>query len=47
MSGSIKKYATTFRDDVYGAKYIIVLTDGKDTGNNGKCPLQTGYYRVK
>ena len=34
MSGSIKKYATTFRDDVYGAKYIIVLTDGKDTGNN-------------
>lgn len=34
MSGSIKKYATTFRDDVYGAKYIIVLTDGVDTGNN-------------
>lgn len=34
MSGAIKKYASTFKDDVYGAKYMIVLTDGKDTGNN-------------
>ena len=34
MSGSIKKFANTFKDDVYGAKYMIVLTDGVDTGNN-------------
>ena len=33
MSGSIKKYANTFKNDVYGAKYMIVLTDGKDTGD--------------
>lgn len=33
MSGAIKKYANTFKDDVYGAKYMIVLTDGKDTGD--------------
>lgn len=33
MSGAIKKYANTFKDDVYGAKYMIVLTDGKDTSN--------------
>lgn len=34
MSGAIKEYANTFKDDVYGAKYMIVLTDGVDTGNN-------------
>ena len=32
LSESIRKYASEFRKDVYGKKYMIVLTDGVDSG---------------
>ena len=32
LSGAIRKYASNFRKDVYGKKFMIVLTDGIDTG---------------
>lgn len=32
VTGAIQKYASNFKDDVYGNKYMIVLTDGIDSG---------------
>ena len=32
MSGAVRKYASKFDTDSYGKKYMIVLTDGQDTG---------------
>ena len=32
MSGAVRKYASKFDTNSYGKKYMIVLTDGQDTG---------------